>query len=177
MSRDVKKGVELTDKTVLVSSGMQADRYTFHKLLQAKLSSYEFMHNQKMSTQSIAQMISSILYSRRFFPYYTFNVVAGLDENGVGVVYGYDAIGSFEKMKYCVTGSGTKLCTPLLDNQIGFKTHPTNKRDLSLEETIDLVKDAFTCAGERDIYTGDFVDIYIITSDGVKTEKFALKKD
>lgn len=168
---------------------MQADRYTFHKLLHARLESYEFMHQQVMSTQSIAQMISSILYSRRFFPYYTFNVVGGLDENGVGMiflciqkfnlgaVYGYDAIGSFERMDYCVTGSGTQLCTPLLDNQVGFKTQPSNKRDLSLEETIDLVKDAFTCAGERDIYTGDSVDLYIIDAAGVRHERFELKKD
>jgi len=36
------------------------------------------------------------------------------------------------------------------------------------EETLELVKDIFASAGERDIYTGDFVDIYVITKDGTK---------
>jgi 20S proteasome subunit beta 6 len=58
-----------------------------------------------------------------------------------------------------------------------FKTQPANKRDLSLDEAIALLKDAFTVADERDIYTGDWVDIVIITRDGMRQERFALGKD
>lgn len=32
-------------------------------------------------------------------------------------------------------------------------------------------------AGERDIYTGDYVDILIITKDGVRQEKMELRFD
>jgi 20S proteasome subunit beta 6 len=35
--------------------------------------------DRKPTTESIANLISKTLYSRRFFPYYTFNLVAGLD--------------------------------------------------------------------------------------------------
>lgn len=38
--------------------------------------------------------------------------------------------------------------------QVAFKTQPGNFKKLSIAETVDLVKDCFTCAGERDIYTG-----------------------
>jgi 20S proteasome subunit beta 6 len=47
----------------------------------------------------------------------------------------------------------------------------------TVDETVDLIKDAFTSAGERDIFTGDSVDIYVITTAGVAHENFALKKD
>ena len=59
----------------------------------------------KATTETCANLLSRTLYSRRFFPYYTFNLLAGLDENDNGVVFGYDAIGSYDKMQYGVQGS------------------------------------------------------------------------
>lgn len=132
---------------------------------------------QDMSSTAIAQLLSNTLYYKRFFPYYTFNVLAGLDNEGKGAVFGYDAIGSFERIPYGVTGSGSALITSILDNQVEFKTHLSNAHELSIEECLDLVKDVMTSAGERDIYTGDSVDIVIISKDGMREEKFQLKKD
>ncbi len=42
---------------------------------------------------------------------------------------------------------------------------------------LKLFQDAFATAGERDIYTGDHVDILIITKDGVKHEQMQLRYD
>jgi 20S proteasome subunit beta 6 len=177
LSRDVSKLFQLTPKTVLASAGMQADAVTLRKVLAWKIIMYRHKHNKDMSTTAIAQLLGNTLYYKRFFPYYCFNVLAGLDNEGKGAVYGYDAIGSFERIPYGVTGSGSALITSILDNQVAFKTNPSNYRDLSFEECMDLVKDVMTSAGERDIYTGDSVDIVVINKDGMKEEKFQLKKD
>lgn len=177
MSRNVSKCHKLTSKCVLATAGMQAEATTLRKVLDYKIVNYKHDHRKEMSTDSISQMLSNTLYYKRFFPYYTFNVLAGLDKDGNGAVYGYDAIGSFERMQYCVTGTGTQLITPILDNQVGFKTQPINQKDLTLEEAVDLVKDCFTCAGERDIYTGDSATIIIMTKDGMEEQNFELKLD
>ena len=36
-----------------------------------------------MSTNAVAAMLSEMLYQRRFFPLWTYNVVGGLDEQGL----------------------------------------------------------------------------------------------
>ena len=116
ISRDYSKTTRLTDKCVITSSGMVADIETLHKLLITKVKVYEREHRRLPSTESLAQLLGNTLYGRRFMPYYSFNLLAGLTHDGKGTVYGYDAIGSFDALSYGVQGSGTEMAAPLLDN-------------------------------------------------------------
>jgi 20S proteasome subunit beta 6 len=112
-------------------------------------------------------------------PYYAFNVVAGLDAEGRGAVYTYDAVGSYERVAYAAQGSGQKLIIPLLDNIVGGKNRAdrTPPAELAVDEAVALAIEAFVTAGERDMYTGDAVEIFVITAAGTRKQIFALKKD
>lgn len=79
---------------------------------------YKHEHQKEMSTPATAQMLSTMLYYKRFFPYYVSNILAGLDENGKGCIYSYDPIGHCEKTTYRAGGSAGALLQPLLDNQV-----------------------------------------------------------
>ena len=50
---------------------------------------YEFNNHKEPSCSSVANLLSRTLYGKRFFPYYTFNLLAGFDAEGNGTVYGY----------------------------------------------------------------------------------------
>ena len=56
---------------------------------------------------------------RRFFPYYVYNLVAGLDDEGKGAVFSYDPVGSYDRDEMKCAGSAASLIQPFLDNQIG----------------------------------------------------------
>ncbi|KAI5564366.1 hypothetical protein POPTR_014G069800v4 [Populus trichocarpa] len=182
LTRDYSKICKLADKCLMASSGFQADVKALQKVLGAKHLIYQHQHNKQMSCPAMARLLSNTLYYKRFFPYYTFNVLVGFDEEGKGCVYTYDAVGSYEKVGYSAQGSGAKLIMPVLDNQLKSPSPlllPALDAvtPLTEAEAIDVVKDVFASATERDIYTGDKLEIVIVNADGIRREYAELRKD
>lgn len=171
-----------TDTCVIATGGCYTDVFTLHKVLGARIDTYRHDHDADMACTAVAQMLGNTLYYRRFFPYYAFNVVAGIDAAGKGAVYTYDAVGSFERCTYAAQGAGQKLIIPLLDELLGGSVFGKNRTDarpaMNSEAAVEMVKEAFLTAGERDVYTGDAVEIVVVKA-GVAPvmTRFDLKKD
>lgn len=177
LTRNSTKITRLTDKVVIASGGMQAELTTLHRVLKIHVAKYEHAHRKPPSVQALAQLLSTILYYKRFFPYYAFNVLTGIDESGVGRCYGYDAIGSFESVKYVAQGSGVELVMSVLDNRVNSNNMAVKRPHPTKEEAIELLKDVMSSASERDIYTGDKAEIFIITPNGIEETSLELKHD
>lgn len=176
---DGSKLYQLTDKTILASTGMQGDRLQLQQVLKYRLQWYKYNNGMKTpSTNAIQQLLSTTLYQRRFFPYYTFNIIAGLNEKGDGVCYSYDAVGCTEPLNYGTTGTAHTFMEPLMDclirreNMVGQAP-----AEMTVDETLQLMKNAFTGAGERDINTGDSVTFLILTPEGLREESMKLRAD
>lgn len=112
------KAHKLSNKTVLATAFMAADCSNLVMRLKQRMQVYQEAHNKVMSTTSIGQLISTMLYHKRFFPYYVFNVLGGLDEEGRGCVYSYDPVGNVERKTFTSAGSASSLIQPFLDNQV-----------------------------------------------------------
>ena len=85
----------------------------------------------------MSYLLSSILYSRRTFPYYTFNILIGLDINGNGACYKYDAVGSFEKVKATCSGAGESMIQPSLDELTDLERDDSLWNFIPSEDTFD----------------------------------------
>ncbi|KAK4368078.1 hypothetical protein RND71_011870 [Anisodus tanguticus] len=191
LTRDYSKIIKLADKCVMASSGFQADVRALQKVLASRHLIYQHQHNKQMSCPAMGQLLSNTLYYKRFFPYYSFNVLGGLDNEGnrlsvemlsQGCVFTYDAVGSYERVGYSAQGSGSTLIMPFLDNQLKSPSPlllPAKDAvtPLSESEAIDLVKTCFASATERDIYTGDKLEIVVLNANGIRREEMDLRKD
>lgn len=177
-SRTEPKTLQITPKIVLGAAGFHGDSLTLKRVIENRIKMYEHEHGKFPSISAVAAMLSTILYYRRFFPYYVYNLLAGVDEDGKGCVYSYDPVGCYERESYRAEGSAAELLQPLLDNQIGYKNmENVQKLPLSKEKALQLVKDAFISAAERDITTGDSVLIHVIDRTGVQEHQFPLRRD
>ncbi|TMW69823.1 hypothetical protein Poli38472_001979 [Pythium oligandrum] len=177
LSRNESKVAEIAPLTLLGSPGSHNDVIQLRGMLKIRAQMYRHDNGVPPSTDNMAQLLMNTLYGRRFFPYYAFCLLAGIDKDGKGLLYSYDAIGSHDRVSRGAMGSGGHLMIPLLDNLVEHESRSDPKREFTLEETKEIIKDAFVTAGERDIYTGDSVEIFTIKASGVTKEMFQLKKD
>lgn len=60
---------------------------------------------------------------------------------------------------------------------MAYANQQAEKLPIPLDKALCIVKDAFNGVSERDIYTGDFLEIYIIKQDGITIEQHPLRKD
>ena len=84
-----------------------------------------------LGVQSVANLLQQVLYGRRGFPYYSFCIVAGIDQqqqSSCGAVYVYDAIGSYERVAVASTGTGRELMQPILDRLFSGTSHDYDHR-------------------------------------------------
>lgn len=62
--------------------------------------------------------------------------------------------------------------------QIGYKNQQgATHLPIPKEKAVNLVKDVFISAAERDIYTGDAIVLHVITKDGIEEDRFPLRRD
>jgi len=170
-TRYAPKVFKLTDKAVLAVNGFAADGNMFVKKVKQRLEWYRHAHSKDMPLRAIARMIQTMLYAQRFFPYYVYNILGGIEEDGTGAVYSFDPVGSYEREACRAAGAASALVQPFLDNQIYFKNqtpvlgtaHPTH---LPLRHVVELVIDSFTSATERHIEVGDSLEMYIVLARG-----------
>ena len=174
---------------VLSVVGFAADGNALKERLNAIVKMYQYQHGKPMSVKACAQRLSTILYGKRFFPYFVYAILGGLDEEGKGALYSYDPVGSYEREQCRAAGAAASLIMPFLDNQVNFKNqyipgsgegHALEARQpkpLPREEVEQLVRDAFTSAVERHIEVGDGLQMLVVTKDGIREIFEPLKKD
>lgn len=166
-TRYAPKVFRLTDKAVLAVNGFAADGNMFVKKVRQRLEWYRHAHSKDMPIRAIARLIQTMLYARRFFPYYVYNILGGIEEDGTGAVYSFDPVGSYEREACRAAGAAQSLMQPFLDNQIYFKNQTPASgtsfpQHLPLNTVLSLVIDSFTGATERHIEVGDSLEMYVV---------------
>eukprot|EP00727_Mastigamoeba_balamuthi_P005927 m51a1_g1954 putative proteasome subunit beta type 1 (231) ;mRNA; f:1020634-1021800 len=178
-TRSHHKIFKLTNKCVLSASGMQADMRALVKRLEMELERFQHQHGKQMSAPALAQFLSNTLYYKRFFPFYAFCILAGLDDANRPWVWTYDAVGSFQATTQTAQGSASGLVQPLLDCHIARANRVEAQPHVlaTAEEACAIAREAMTSAAERDIHTGDWMDICVVDANGVRTDQVLLKHD
>lgn len=98
-----------TEKTLLGLSGLATDVLTLSEVFRYKTNMYKLKEERIIEPKTLAHLMSSTLYERRFGPYFTYPIVAGLhSKTNKPYIATFDSIGCMENAKdFVVSGTSS----------------------------------------------------------------------
>jgi len=154
----------LSDDFACTIAGTVSDAQLLIKLIKAELKLKEMRTDKRPSTKEAANLLGGLLYSniRRMsmLPGVAHFLLGGKDTSGV---YLYDLFpdGSVTKIKdYVSSGSGSVFAYGVLETQW--------QPEMSVAEAIKLATKAVNTALQRDSYSGNGLDVVVVTEKEIK---------
>jgi len=158
VSKTTKKTFQLTPNVGAACAGLVADMQILALQISALAKIRKMELKRDIPTNSIAKMLSNMMYERRFFPFLTQVIIGGVVDKPS--IYTLDPLGSVLPDEYAAVGTGAETALGVLDPQ--FKEKMTEK------EAVELAKKAVKSATLRDSFSGDGIDFLVINNEGCK---------
>jgi len=172
ISMNRPKIYEISDKCFLGLSGLGTDAQTVYEKLKFRTKLYKLREERDIPPQALASLLSSMLFERRFGPYFTEPVVAGLDENNKPFVYSLDYIGGASSSE-CSDFTMAGTCDESMLGVCEGMWRP----DLSPEELFETISQAMLSSLDRDCKSGWGCTVVVITKDKVVTRELKARMD
>ena len=157
-STDAEKIVQLDEHIAMTTAGVSGDTQALERYIKAELKLYRLKEGEKIPVRSAVNLISNILYARRFYPYIVQLIVGGYDTKPR--LYSLDIAGAIQEEKeYFSTGSGSPTAFGVLEDKY--------RPDMSVEEAKKLAARAVRAATKRDVASGGRgIDVVVIDKNG-----------
>jgi len=171
VAMDFDKVFEMGPNLYVGLPGLATDTLTVFQRLRYRLNMYELRENRRIKPQTFASMVSNLLYERRFGPYFTEPVIAGLDpKTGEPYIANMDLIGCLnEPPDFVVSGTCSEqafgMCEALWEP------------DLAPDQLFETISQALMNAFDRDAMSGWGATVYIIEKDKVTVKQVKTRMD
>ena len=160
VNKNIKKTFSVTDHVGAACAGMVADMQVLVRQVEALAKIRKLELRREVAPNSIAKLMSVIMFERRYFPLLTQVIVGGINEKPE--IYTLDPLGSVLPDDYAAVGTGAEGALGIMDAEF--------KPNMSEEAVKELASRAIRSATQRDASSGDGIDILYITRTGHREE-------
>jgi len=167
---DLPKVFKINNKLFVGLPGLLTDTQTMVKLLRFRTNLYELKEEKEISPKTFSNMVASILYQRRFGPYFVEPVIAGLDKNNKPFISAMDLIGApVDAKDFVLAGS----CSEELYGMAESLWRP----DLEPDELFEIISQCILSAFDRNAISGWGAIVHVITPTQLITRKLKTRQD
>jgi proteasome beta subunit len=160
INKQTRKIFPVTDSVGAACAGMIADMQVLVRQVEALAKIRKLETRRNVATNSVAKLMSVIMFERRFFPLLTQVIVGGLDTKSQ--IFTLDPLGSVLPDEYAAVGTGAEMALGVLDSEY--------KSSITAEQSKDLALKAIRSSVQRDSASGDGIDLLVITKGGQAQE-------
>ena len=166
LSKKSEKIVKITDYIIAAGTGVASDIDLDQKILSAELRIKELRTKTRPSVREAANLVGMSIYHSIRAPTMVAHIVgllvAGVNHDGLTELYTIEPAGGVYKVEdYDANfSSGMPFMLGLLER--------TYRKDLSIKEGIEVARDCIKSGIERDSNSGNGIDVYTVTKEGVK---------
>jgi proteasome beta subunit len=164
VNKQIKKTFSVTDHVGAACAGMIADMQVLVRQVEALAKIRKLETRREVPPNSVAKLMSVIMFERRYFPLLTQVIVGGINEKPE--IYTLDPLGSVLPDDYAAVGTGAEMALGIIDSEF--------KPDMSEENVRELATRAIKSAIQRDAASGDGIDILFVTRAGHREETISL---
>ena len=159
VNKNTKKTFAVTDHVGAACAGMVADMQVLVRQVSALSKIRRLETRRDVQPNSIAKLMSVIMFERRYFPLLTQVIVGGVTTNKPEI-YTLDPLGSVLPDRYAAVGTGAEMALGVMDADFS--------ENLDEEKATSLALRAIRSSIQRDSASGDGIDLLIINKDGNK---------
>jgi proteasome beta subunit len=164
VNKTTKKVFPVTPNVAAACAGMVADMQVLVRQVSALSKIRRLETRRDVATNSVAKLMSVIMFERRYFPLLTQVVVGGIDPNPR--IYTLDPLGSLLPDDYAAVGTGAEMALGVLDAEY--------KKSIAEAAAKNLVIKSIKSSIQRDSASGDGIDIISISKKGIQEESIRL---
>jgi proteasome beta subunit len=164
VNKNTKKTFPVTDKVGAACAGMIADMQILVRQVGALAKIRKLETRRNVPPNSIAKMMSVIMFERRFFPLLTQVIVGGIDNKPQ--IYTLDPLGSVLPDEYAAVGSGAEMALGVMDGEF--------RANMSEQSAKELAVKAIKSSIQRDSASGDGIDVLSMTQNHQEEESLNL---
>ncbi len=157
VNKNTKKTFAVTDHVGAACAGMVADMQVLVRQVSALSKIRRLETRRVVQPNSVAKLMSVIMFERRYFPLLTQVIVGGITTNKPEI-YTLDPLGSVLPDRYAAVGTGAEMALGVMDADFSDT--------LDEEKATNLALRAIRSSIQRDSASGDGIDILIINKEG-----------
>jgi 20S proteasome subunit beta 3 len=171
ISCDMQKTFQVNDKTLCGMTGLASDMQTLEQKFVFRNNMYKLREERDMSPVVFSNMVSNLLYEKRFGPFFCEPVICGLQgEANTPYLCGMDLLGAqVYTDDFMLAGDCPEAMYGLCESMY--------KPDLEADDLFEVLAQCLLSGVDRDCLAGWGCTVHILTPEGLTTRNLKGRMD